>query len=40
MAMVHNHVHHWETSSVLIFIILIGKYIEAYSKTKTLDKLS
>lgn len=36
---VMDHVHHWETSSVLIYIIIIGKYIEAYSKSKTLDKL-
>jgi P-type Cu+ transporter len=37
---VHSHVHNWETSSVLIMIIILGKYIESYSKMKTVDKLS
>jgi len=38
--MIHSHVHNWETSSVLIVIIILGKYIESYSKMKTVDKLS
>ena len=37
---IHGHVHNWETNAVLIFIILIGKYIESFSKMKTVDKLS
>lgn len=38
--MIHGNVHNWETNAVLIFIILIGKYIESFSKMKTVDKLS
>jgi Cu+-exporting ATPase len=38
--MIHSHVHNWETSSILILIVLLGKYIESYSKMKTVDKLS
>ena len=38
--MIHNHVHNWETSAVLIFIVLVGKFIESFSKVKTVDKLS
>ena len=38
--MVHNHVHNWETSAVLIFIVIVGKFIESFSKVKTVDKLS
>ena len=38
--LIHNHVHNFETSSVLILIVLIGKYIESYSKMKTIGKLS
>ena len=37
---VHSHVHNFETNSVLILIVLLGKYIESYSKMKTVDKLS
>ena len=37
---IHHHVHNWETNSVLIFIILLGKYIESFSKMKTVEKLS
>lgn len=33
-------VHNWDTSSVLIFIVLLGKYIESFSKMKTVEKLS
>lgn len=33
--MIHAHVHNWETSSILIVIIILGKYIESYSKMKT-----
>jgi Cu+-exporting ATPase len=32
--------HNFEISSVLITIILLGKYLEALSKKKTVDKLS
>jgi Cu+-exporting ATPase len=38
--LIHNHVHNWETSAILIFIVIIGKYIESYSKMKTVDQLS
>ena len=37
---VHSHVHNWETSAILILIVMLGKYIESYSKLKTIDKLS
>ena len=37
---VHSAVHNFETSSILILIVLLGKFIEAYSKLKTIDKLS
>lgn len=38
--MVHSHVHNFETSAVLILIVLIGKFIETYSKMKTIGQLS
>ncbi len=34
------HAHNFEISSVLISIILLGKYLETLSKKKTVDKLS
>lgn len=37
---IHKSVHNFETSSVLILIVLLGKYIESYSKMKTVGKLS
>lgn len=37
---IHSHVHNFETSAVLILIVLLGKYIESFSKMKTVDKLS
>lgn len=37
---VHSHAHNFETASVLITIVLVGKLIESYSKMKTVDKLS
>ena len=37
---VHSHVHNFETSAVLILIVLLGKYIESFSKMKTVEKLS
>ena len=37
---VHGHVHNFETASVLITIVIGGKYMESYSKMKTLSKLS
>lgn len=38
--MIMNHVHNWETSSVLIMIVMLGKFIESFSKTKTIKQLS
>lgn len=40
MQIIHNHVHNFETASILILIVTVGKFIEAYSKMKTVDKLS
>ena len=37
---VHGHVHNFETASILITIVIGGKYMESYSKMKTLSKLS
>lgn len=37
---IHSHVHNFETSAILIVIVMLGKYIEAFSKLKTIDKLS
>jgi len=37
---VMEHAHNFEISSALITIILLGKFIEQFSKKKTLDKLS
>jgi Cu+-exporting ATPase len=34
------HAHNFEISSVLITIILVGKYLESLSKKRTVDKLS
>jgi len=38
--MVHSHVHNFETASFIICIVLLGKFIETFSKLKTVDKLS
>ena len=38
--MIHSNVHNFETSAVLILIVLLGKFIEGYSKMKTIGKLS
>lgn len=38
--MIHSNVHNFETSAVLILIVLLGKFIESYSKMKTIGKLS
>ena len=38
--MVLMHAHNTEISSVLITIILLGKFLENISKKKTVDKLS
>mmetsp|Transcript_7664 Transcript_7664/g.7060 ORF Transcript_7664/g.7060 Transcript_7664/m.7060 type:complete len:279 (+) Transcript_7664:1053-1889(+) len=38
--MVQMHAHNFDISSLLITIIIIGKFLEAYSKKKTVDKLS
>jgi Cu+-exporting ATPase len=38
--LIHSHVHNFETNAVLIFIVLLGKFIESFSKMKTVDKLS
>lgn len=38
--MIEEHAHMFEISSTLIVIILLGKFLEALSKKKTVDKLS
>ena len=38
--MILMHAHNLEISSVLITIILLGKFLENISKKKTVDKLS
>ena len=38
--MILMHAHNFEISSVLITIILLGKYLETISKKRTVDKLS
>jgi len=38
--MVHTHVHNFETSAFIICVVLMGKFIETFSKMKTVDKLS
>lgn len=38
--MVLMHAHNFEISSVLITIILLGKFLESITKKKTVDKLS
>jgi P-type Cu+ transporter len=40
MMAVEAHAHMFEISSVLITIILLGKFLESISKKKTVDKLS
>ena len=40
MMAVKEHSHMFEISSVLITIILLGKFLESISKKKTVDKLS
>ena len=37
---VHEHAHSFEVSSTILFIICVGKYLEAYAKSKTVQKLS
>ena len=37
---IHAHAHNFETSATLITVILLGKYMESYSKKSTADKLS
>jgi Cu+-exporting ATPase len=37
---VEMHVHYFEMSSVLITIVLLGRYIESFSKKKTVDQLA
>jgi Cu+-exporting ATPase len=37
---VHEHAHNFEISSTLITVILFGKFLEAFSKKQTVDKLS
>ena len=36
---IHSHSHNFETSSILILIVTIGKFIEIFSKMKTINKL-
>jgi len=38
--MIHAHVHNFETSAFIVLIILLGKFIETFSKMKTVDRLS
>lgn len=38
--MVHMNVHNFEMSAVLILIVTLGKFIESFSKMKTIGKLS
>lgn len=38
--MIHEHAHNFEISSTLITVILFGKCLEAYSKKKTVEKLT
>lgn len=38
--LIHHHVHNFETSSILILIVLLGKYIESSSKMRTIGQLS
>jgi len=38
--MIHMNVHNFEMSAVLILIVTLGKFIESYSKMKTIGKLS
>lgn len=37
---IHEHAHNFEISSSLITIILLGKFLESFSKKQTVDKLS
>ena len=37
---IHEHGHNFEISSTLITIILLGKFLESFSKKQTVDKLS
>lgn len=40
MERVMEHAHFFDTSAVLITIILLGKFLENYSKSKTIKKLT
>ena len=37
---IHSHVHNFETASVLIMIVILGKFIESYSKMQKLATLN
>ena len=37
---IHEHAHNFEISASLITVILLGKFLESYSKKQTVDKLS
>lgn len=37
---IHEHAHNFEISASLITVILLGKYLESFSKKQTVDKLS
>ena len=37
---IHEHGHNFEIASTLITIILLGKFLESFSKKQTVDKLS
>ena len=38
--LIHEHGHNFEIASTLITIILLGKFLESFSKKQTVDKLS
>jgi len=38
--LMHEHVHNFETSAILILIVNLGKFIESYSKMQTISQLS
>ena len=37
---IHEHAHNFEIASTLIVIILMGKFLESFTKKQTVDKLS
>ena len=37
---IHEHAHNFEISATLICVVLLGKYLESFSKKQTVEKLS